>query len=132
MRRRHAVRGIRSGASPHQAAKEGVGGEEDLWDICWILITPSLQTCVRDGEGAGAAGSRPDRECRPGGEIVEWEEGTTGVRLRFHPSTQPTEVRTRFHLILMTPLQCPGSPHGVQEGGGISAVVPHAAKLGII
>lgn len=112
------MRGIRSGASPHQAAKEGVGGEEDLWDICWIFITPSLQTCVRDGEGAGAAGSRPDRECRPGGEIVEWEEGTTGVRLRFHPSTQPTEVRTRFHLILIDPATVSGEPPRGAGGGG--------------
>lgn len=111
------MRGIRSGASPHQAAKEGVGGEEDLWDICWIFITPSLQTCVRDGEGAGATGSRPDRECRPGGEIVEWEEGTTGVRLRFHPSTQPTEVRTRFHLILMCATVSGEPPRGAGVGG---------------
>lgn len=63
-----------------------------IWEICWISISLSLQTCVRDGEGAGAAGSRPDWECRLGGEIVERKEGNTGVRLRLHPSAQPTKV----------------------------------------
>lgn len=86
--------------------KEGVGGEKgsrDLWEICWIFIAPLLQTCVRDGEGAGAAGSRPDRECRPGGETIEWEEGDTGVRLRLHPSAQSTEVRNLLEYISHDP-----------------------------
>lgn len=105
-----AARGILSDAFPQQTVKEGVGVEEeerrDIWEICWIFITPSLQTCVRDGEGAGAAGSRPDRECRPGGEIVDWEEGDPGFRVRIHPFAQPAEVR--FSLIF--PLR--GSPGG--------------------
>lgn len=39
---RHAVRGILSDACPQQAVKEGVGGEEDIWEICWIFSNPSL------------------------------------------------------------------------------------------
>lgn len=85
----------------------GGRGRRDLWDICriifrWIAVAPPLQTCVRDGEGAGAAGSRPHRQRRPGGEIVEWEERNTGVRLRLHPSTQPPEVRVRLCCFLVT------------------------------
>ena len=101
---------------------KGVAGEEDLWEICWIFITPSLQTCVRDGEGAGAAGSRPDRERRPGGEIVEWEEGDPGVRLRLHPSAQPPEVRS-----LSSTFSWPGSPPPSPSGrleGGIPGGIP--------
>ncbi|KAG7460349.1 hypothetical protein JOB18_038402, partial [Solea senegalensis] len=48
-------------------------------------------TCVRDGERARAAGSCPDRECRPGGQTAEWEEGDSRVRVRVHPSDQPAE-----------------------------------------
>lgn len=87
----------------------------DIWEICWVFITPSLQTCVRDGEGAGAAGSRPDWECRSGGEIVEWEEGNTGLRLRLHPSAQPPEVRSFPHISDPASLHCAGSLW-VQEG----------------
>ena len=126
VQQQHAVRGTLADASPVQAVK--AGGRrvvEDIWESCWIVITPSLQTCVRDGEGAGAAGSRPDRECRPGGEITEWEEGDSGVRLRIHPSAQPAEVRNGSHLLLMT-AKVSGEPRGDPLGGS------HAAKLGII
>lgn len=56
-----------------------------------------MQTCVRDGEGAGAAGSRPHGERRPGGEIAKWEKEDFGLGRRFHPFTQPPEVRSRLH-----------------------------------
>lgn len=70
--------------------------ERDLWESCWVFITPSLPTCLRDGEGARASGSRPDRECHPGGKTVEWEKEDTWLRLRLHPLNQPAEVRSRL------------------------------------
>lgn len=78
---------------PGGAGERG-GFMGDLLDFLLLHTVVAANLCpVRDGEGAGAAGSGPDWERRPGGEIVEWEEGNPGVRLRIHSSAQPPEVR---------------------------------------
>lgn len=63
-----------------------------IWEIGWIFIPPPLQTCVQDGEGARAAGSRAHRERHLGGETVIWEKGNSGIWIRFYPASQSSKV----------------------------------------
>lgn len=81
-------------------------------------VAPSLQTWrVRDGEGAGAAGSRPHRERRLGGETVEWKEGDSGLGFRSHPSSQPPEVSSILLLLQFAfSLGVPWVLEGIPEG----------------
>lgn len=90
---------------------------EDLLDfLCFINRPVVANLRVRDGEGAGAAGSRPHWECRLGGEIVEWEKGNTGVRIRLHPYPQPLEVSSLLQVELCSVLGVPGALQGIPGG----------------
>ncbi|MEQ2157870.1 hypothetical protein GOODEAATRI_006283, partial [Goodea atripinnis] len=88
---------------------------ENLLDFLCFYRPVAANLRVRDGEGAGAAGSRPHGECRLGGEIVEWKKGNTGLRFWPHPSSQPIEVSSLLQFELCGVL---GVPEVLQEVPG--------------
>lgn len=114
-----AASACRNTGNPYKFSADSeaqTGGAVYMGDLLDFHRPVVRNLCVQDGEGAGAARSRSHWERRFGGEIVEWEEGDSGVRFRIHPSSQPPEVSSSRLLFFCPPEESPGVLEGIPEG----------------